>query len=233
MICIYKYTNKINNHVYIGQTINLKDRQYKHQWASQNETAKDYNSQLHQAFRKYGIENFDFEILVEISPEDYSSKLLNELEKYFIKYYDSYENGYNATPGGDCITNSTHSGSSNGRALLTEEDVIYIRECYNAHIPFKTVYEQFKDKISKRGFQNVWWFITWKHILPEYHTEENKYWHSHNAKANSTEVASNNKRAFSNEEVLQMREDFANGKTLPEIWKKYAPDRANHRKGPI
>ena len=32
--------------------------------------------------------------------------------------------------------------------------------------------------------QKIWWFETWKHIRPEYHTEENRYWHSHNAKGN-------------------------------------------------
>lgn len=30
MIGIYKYTNKINNHSYIGQSINLKQRKMAH-----------------------------------------------------------------------------------------------------------------------------------------------------------------------------------------------------------
>ena len=59
--------------------------------------------------------------------------------------------------------------------------------------------------------QKVWWFDTWKDIHPEYHTEENKYWHSHQAKANSSEIASNNKRKFSKETVIQMRKDYDSG----------------------
>ena len=59
--------------------------------------------------------------------------------------------------------------------------------------------------------QKVWWFETWKNICPEYHTEENKYWHSHNAKANNSKVAANNKRAFSEKEVKEMRQDYDNG----------------------
>ena len=182
MIGIYKYQNKINGHIYIGQSIDIETRKKNHYYASRNEKSSDYNSQFHQAIRKYGIENFDFEILVEIEKENYSSELLNNLEKFYIKKYNSFENGYNATEGGEEIGNRSQKGSKNGRARLTEEDVIYIRECYNNHIPFRTVYLEYKDKITERGLQKVWWFETWKNIHPEYHTEENKYWHSHNAK---------------------------------------------------
>lgn len=183
MIGIYKYTNKKNGHCYIGKSIDIKQRQYNHKSSAFNEKAKDYNSQFHQAIRKYGgFDAFDYEVLCEISPEEYSLELINNLEKFFIKQYNSFENGYNATPGGEDNPNRAQIGEKNGRVKLTEEDVIYIRECYNQHIPFKRVYKEYQDKISKRGLQNVWWFNTWKHILPEYHTEENKYWHSHNAK---------------------------------------------------
>lgn len=224
MIGIYKYQNKINNKVYIGQSINLEQRRLAHKSSAFNKKASDYNSQLHQAIRKYGLENFDYEIIAEINNDEYSREVLNNLEKYFIKYYNSYKNGYNATPGGEENPNRAKKGEKNGRALLSKTDVKYIRECYNNHIPFKQVYEEYKDKISKRGLQKVWWFETWKDIHPEYHSEENRYWHSHQAKANSSEVASNNKRKFSNEEVRNMRKDYTEGMTPKEIWQKYAPN---------
>lgn len=226
MIGIYKYTNKINGKSYIGQSINIERRQYNHKYAAYNINASDYNSQFHQAIRKYGLENFDYEIVVELTQDEYTRDTLNNLERFFIKYYNSYNNGYNATPGGDENPESARKGSKNGRALLNEEDVKYIRECYNAHIPFRTVYQEYQDKISKRGLQKIWWFDTWKNIHPEYHTEENKYWHSHQAKSNSSEVAANNKRSFTGEEVIQMRQDYANGMTPKQIWLKYAPDKA-------
>ena len=225
MIGIYKYTNKINGHCYIGQSTDIEQRQYGHKSSAFNKNAKDYNSQFHQAVRKYnGFENFDFEIVAILSPEEYSKKMLDELERYFIKYYNSFHNGYNATEGGDDNPNRAQIGEKNGRALLKEEDVKYIRECYNAHIPFREIYNEYKDKISKRGLQKVWWFETWKDIYPEYHTEENKYWHSHQGKANSSEVAADNKRKFSNEEVINMRNDYDNGMTPKEVWLKYAPE---------
>lgn len=226
MIGIYKYTNNINNKVYIGQSIDLQRRQYCHKSSAYNPNAEDYNSQFHQAIRKYGIENFSYEVIAEISNDEYSKQMLDDLEKYFIKYYNSFENGYNATPGGEDIPQRSHEGETNGRALLKEEDVVYIRECYNAHIPFKQIYEEYKDKISKRGLQKIWWFDTWKNIHPEYHSEENRYWHSHQAKANDSKIASNNKRKFSKEEVLAMRDDYDKGLSPKEVWLKYAPNSA-------
>ena len=226
MIGIYKYTNKINNHCYIGQSVDIERRKYSHNFSIKNEKAKDYNSQFHQAVRKYGIENFEFEIIAELHPEEYTKETLDSLERFFIEYYDSYNNGYNATLGGDDNPLKAQVGSANGRALLTEEDVKYIRECYNAHIPFREVYKEYENKISKRGLQKVWWFDTWKHIYPEYHTEENKLWHSTKAKANSSQIAANNKRSFSNEDVIKMREDYDNGMSPKEVWLKYGQDKA-------
>ena len=225
MIGIYKYQNKINNKIYIGQSINLEARKYGHKSSAFNKKANDYNSQFHQAVRKYGWDNFDYEVIATLTPEEYTKETLNKLEIFFIKYYDSYHNGYNATEGGDGRKEG-HKGELNGRAKLTLEDVIYIRECYNAHIPFKQVYEQYKNKISKRGLQKVWWFETWKDVFPEYHTEENKHFHAHQAKANNSKVAANNKRYFTEKQVRQMRNDYDNGMTPKQVWLKYAPEKA-------
>lgn len=208
------------------QNFILGQRKYAHASSAFNEKASDYNSQFHQAIRKYGLENFDYEVIAQLSPDEYSKKMLDELETYFIKYYNSYQNGYNATAGGDDNPNRSQKGEANGRARLKESDIRYIRECYNAHIPFREIYEEYQDKISKRGLQKVWWFQTWQDILPEYHTEENKYWHSHNAKANSSEVARNNTRKFTPDEVRKMRDDFDSGMTPKQVWLKYSPESA-------
>jgi len=71
--------------------------------------------------------------------------------------------------------------------------------------------------------QKIWSFETWKNIYPEYYTEENRYWHSHNAKANSLEIASKNQRKFSVEEVKQMRLEYQHGKSPKQIWLQHAP----------
>lgn len=91
---IYKITNTLNNKVYIGQTVkSLQKRFTQHK----NNSNKSYFSQivLYKAFNKYGIENFTFEEVEQV-PND----CLDEREKYWIEYYDSYFNGYNSTLGG-------------------------------------------------------------------------------------------------------------------------------------
>lgn len=87
---IYKITNLINNHIYIGQSINIERRFREHK----NKTSLIVDK----AIKKYGIENFLFEII-----EECDSSILDEREKYWITFYDSYRMGYNCTYGGQGI----------------------------------------------------------------------------------------------------------------------------------
>lgn len=91
---IYKITNTINNKVYIGQTIKTVSKRFNQH---KNNSNKEYFSQivLYKAFNKYGIENFKCEEIEQVD-----NSLLDEREKYWIGYYDSYFNGYNSTLGG-------------------------------------------------------------------------------------------------------------------------------------
>lgn len=89
-ICgIYKITNQINGKSYIGQSIDIATR-----WRNHKTALDDYA--IHCAFRKYGLENFTFEIL-----EECHYSLLNEKEVYWINFYKTYApNGYNIANGG-------------------------------------------------------------------------------------------------------------------------------------
>lgn len=91
---IYKITNTLNDKVYIGQTIKTVQKRFTQH---KNNSNKEYFSQivLYKAFNKYGIENFICEEIEEVPNEK-----LDEREKYWIEYYDSYFNGYNSTLGG-------------------------------------------------------------------------------------------------------------------------------------
>ena len=94
---IYKIQNLINNHVYIGQTVKNYHKRFLQHKANYD---KPYFSQLtlYKAFKKYGLENFSFEPIEEVENEK-----LDEKEKYWINYYDSYKNGYNMTLGGRLV----------------------------------------------------------------------------------------------------------------------------------
>lgn len=112
MIGIYKITNLINGHQYIGQSINIGRRWKEHRCTAASGLYNEYP--LYRAILKYGIENFEFSVIEECSKEE-----LNEKERYWISYYDSYNNGYNQTTGGD----------GNPHPLkLSEESVLEIYE---------------------------------------------------------------------------------------------------------
>lgn len=96
MVGIYKIENLINSNKYIGQSKNVQQRWNKEKRVAFQEDAHEYDYPLSKAFRKYGVENFSFEILEECSQEQ-----LNERERYWVAYYDSFYNGYNQTLGGD------------------------------------------------------------------------------------------------------------------------------------
>lgn len=102
MLYIYKFTNKITGKTYIGQTNDIEKRKRGHKSESFNPKANGYNLPFHAAIRKYGWENFEFEILEEI-PDEFGREYLNEREIFFISYYKSLvdENGYNLTKGGE------------------------------------------------------------------------------------------------------------------------------------
>lgn len=89
---IYKIINRVNGKHYVGQTNDLEKRWKGHLQCAENESGY----LLHNAIRKYGCENFEFEMIEACEDED-----ANELEKKWILHYESFDKGYNLTSGGD------------------------------------------------------------------------------------------------------------------------------------
>ena len=117
---IYKATNIINNKVYIGQTIHpLSVRKSQHERSHEY----GYKTAFSNAIRKYGKENFKWEVIYETD----SIKDLNEKESYYIEYYKSLvtENGYNLKGGGgnDFLTQEVKNKI--GEAQLGEKNHMF------------------------------------------------------------------------------------------------------------
>lgn len=92
---IYKITNTINGHSYIGKTsVSVERRFNEHIWEANKERA--FNRPLYSAFRKYPLSVFTCETIEECRDD-----ILSERERFWIAHYDTYRNGYNATLGGD------------------------------------------------------------------------------------------------------------------------------------
>lgn len=95
MAYIYKITNQLNNKIYIGKTLLTPEKRFKEHCRDAFKATEKHRP-LYSAMNKYGIENFKIEVV-----EECNDKILSDREKYWIEYYGSFKNGYNATIGGD------------------------------------------------------------------------------------------------------------------------------------
>lgn len=209
MIGIYKIENKTNGKFYIGQSNNIERRFQEHQTKG-----KKSGIPVDVAIQKYGKENFIFSIIEETTLDK-----LNEAEEYWIKKFDAIKKGYNCSEGG----HQQSIGQNNGRAKLTEQDVIEIRKAYANHLKQKDVYEKYKDIISFGYFQNLWQGRSWGHVMPEVFTKENKeYYVFQNSDGGNSTTAQ-----FSDEEVIKIRERYVDEKAK-QIYKDYK-DRVSYQ----
>ena len=93
---IYKVTNQINQKSYVGKTeLSFSKRKANHL----SDTRRGCDFAFHRALRKYGEENFVWEI-VEDNIND--KELLDDKEKYYIALNESFgPKGYNMSEGGE------------------------------------------------------------------------------------------------------------------------------------
>ena len=93
---IYKITNTINGKMYIGKTSSTIEARWKEHREDATCRSKEHRP-LYSAIQKYGVDNFIVE-QVEEGPND---EIACERETFWIEYFGSFKNGYNATKGGD------------------------------------------------------------------------------------------------------------------------------------
>ena len=90
---VYKITNKLNNKIYIGQTINPIEQR----WREHKNDKKGFCRYLFNAFNQYGRDNFEIKILSKCNSMDE----MNHRETYYIRLFNTLApNGYNILPGG-------------------------------------------------------------------------------------------------------------------------------------
>lgn len=141
---IYQYTNKINDKKYVGQTNNFQRRLNEHKSCSFNPKSVNYDDKIHQAIRKYGLNNFKIEILEVINNVD-NYELVNEKEAYWIKEKESLVTqwGYNILEGGrNCW-----------RSFLTPDDVSLIKTLIKTGTAYSEI--QTRYPISKTFISDI------------------------------------------------------------------------------
>ena len=92
---IYKIYNDVNDKLYIGKTLDTIENRLKEHKKDSKRVRKEKRP-LYNAINKYGAEHFYIELIEEVDLE-----LLSQRECYWIEFYNTYYNGYNATKGGD------------------------------------------------------------------------------------------------------------------------------------
>lgn len=112
---IYKATCIITNQCYIGFDSNWPNRKKSHK----RESKKNSNIKFYNAIKKYGWDNFEWEVIYR-SKDDVHC--LNVMEEYFINEYNSMKNGLNTTPGGN--RGPILSGKDNGMFGKTHSDKV-------------------------------------------------------------------------------------------------------------
>lgn len=213
---IYKITNKISRHAYIGQSVDIEER-FKQHIKRAYDSEKEHNKALYVAIRLYGLDNFTFEVLEEIiNIED-----LNAREVYWIAHYNTYYNGYNETLGGDGVKG--YDGEKHPNHKLVESDVIDIRRRYAAcKESVQDIFESYAARITKAGFAKIYTWQTWKNILPELRTEKVVMWHRENArKLYSFPGDKNPNHKLSDEQVEEIRKRKTTGEPTKQIYKDF------------
>jgi len=148
---IYKIADTINNKVYIGGALDIKNRWGIHKIAFEKRTN---NKGLQAVYDEHGIEAFSFEII-----EECKSRELRKREGFYINHYDSRNpsNGYN-------IANATGKHSLNygfdPEPISTPKQYITLTEIMSLYKCSKsTVYNWIDEGLPLHKFGRMTRFI--------------------------------------------------------------------------
>lgn len=154
---IYKSTCSVTGKCYIGFDSKWPRRKIIHKSNYPKVNFKFYN-----AIRKYGWDNFVWEVIYQSTERDHTLKVM---EPYFIIEYNSFDNGYNTTLGGEGVfglsriqseeeklkrslsLKGNKNGCGNKGKILSEERKISLRK--PRVNPVKPLTQEHKDNISK------------------------------------------------------------------------------------
>lgn len=130
MAFIYKITNLINGKIYIGLTTRIVETRWKEHLRGSQE--------IDNAIVEYGKDNFIIETIEECSEEE-----VDDREIYWIKYYNSYNDGYNRTLGGRDNT------------MIMTDNVQQVFDLWNAGLTLNKIQQQTHLNIETiRGYLN-------------------------------------------------------------------------------
>jgi len=141
---IYKITCLVNRKLYFGQTIIGYLERFKQHIKESCEAEEKDNYAIHNAIRKYGVKNFNIEVVCTCPVE-----LLNKMEIFYIAKFKTnlcrygYEYGYNLTDGGYGMRGYKHTQEQ--KEKLSE----YHKKYYKEH-------PEVKERLSEAGRNKIY-----------------------------------------------------------------------------
>ena len=200
MCGIYKVTNRLNHKIYIGKSVDIKRRWQDHireskvteqQWSS---NYRGVRTPFHSAIRKYGAENFTFEVLEECDEEQ-----LNNKERYWIKKLNSTNRdiGYNVTLGGDGY--NCRKGEDAPGCKITKEECDFIKQKLKERWTAKQI-KEFVPLATPRIISAINYGETWFDENEEYPISIN-----------------NGHRSWSDDEAMKIKQRYAKGETINDL----------------
>lgn len=153
---IYFIKNVINNKIYIGRSINVSKRIYKHKTSLRSQ--KHHNKHLQNSFNKYGEHNFKFLKVLEAKPER-----LPAIETIYINFLQTNlpDKGYNKTDDGGGYSKEAATRKQFNYHLVDKEDLKSItkiesiqdlRDLYKNNYTYKIVRHIKENKYYCYGF---------------------------------------------------------------------------------
>lgn len=201
---IYKITDLRNNKIYIGRAVNLSNRLWRHKCFLQPNNYKktslesEIHMDIHQAMLESQNEkDFKFEIIEECAID-----LLNEREQFYIKVFNCLiPNGYNKTPGGQTFSHA--QGENHYNHKITQQEADQIKTFLQQGLTNKEIIQ--KIPVATIGIIST--------------INSGRAWHDDTISYPITKM--NGVISVSDETVIQLRKERANGVTVKELAKKY------------
>ena len=142
---IYKITNTVTNDFYIGSSKDVKHRWITHK--SPSRWNKHPNNSMYQDMQKYGLNNFEFQILAEVEIDK-----LKETEQHFIEELKPTYNNRNAN-GLDVERYKEYRKSDKGKESNRKANKKYYNQlcCFNGET---LTLNALRKRLKKQGLDN-------------------------------------------------------------------------------
>ena len=205
----------VNNKAYIGQSRDILRRWRNHRYISHCDSHKAREYPLYRAIRKYGLENFKFEIL-----EECSESALNERERFWIKQEHPE---YNQTAGGDYAPVPQKLSLELVKEIQTA--LLTLSEKEKPNRVLGEEYHVLKDTIRDINVGRTWYDDTLSYPLRiskfDSHRREKKKRENYQCSSCGMVLKRFRKDSLCSKCREKEKQDRANDKILDRIWTRY------------